>query len=661
MRTKWLGHALGTPALLAGALAPFALRAADAPSHAAAHASAQTPLEGRAPPVASYTLEARLDAERHRIRAHGTIRFLNASRVALHELWFHLYLNAFKNDKTLFLRSPFGAGRSGKKAEEWGYIDVKRLTLPDRGQAELWANAEPHSPNDPDDQTDIRVPLPEPLAAGETLVLETEFEAQLPEIVERTGYKGDFQFVAQWFPKLAKLEPDGHFEHFAFHPQSEFYADFGDYEVTLDVPASLRVGATGELVKSSTDQDRTRLVYRAESVHDFAWTAWSSFRERQERIAGVNVRVLFPPWHDANAEAELGAMRFALPYFNAHYGRYPYPTLTVVHPPAAAGNAGGMEYPTLITTGGPFYAPLLGVHSSEIVTIHELGHQWFYGLVATDEHSFPFLDEGLNSYAEGRALEAYFGVASVVGRFGLSVSDWSLFRTFSAARGQDGIVAAPAASFTTFRSLGALVYSRTATILATIGRVYGMERLEHALGEYTRSMRFSHPRPAEFMDVMKRELGTEVAAVLESALFERGHVDYVARELSSVPADPEGGIFDGPHGRETRKPTPKRPAARWLGRVVVYRHGTLELPVDIDLIAEDGSRRREHWDGHGLAHAIDYSGASRLTAVQVDPERRILLDDDLMNNALSDHPARASRVWEGVTYAAELLLSGLGP
>src|SRR5262249_56825208 len=116
----------------------------------------------------------------------------------------------------------------------------------------------------------------------------------LPSVVLRTGYAKNFDFVAQWFPKLARLEDDGTFAHFPFHAQAEFYADYGDYDVTLDVPANTVVGAVGRRGESTPHGDRRSDRYRAEGVHDFAWAAWPDFHEVDRRIAGVDVRVLFP-------------------------------------------------------------------------------------------------------------------------------------------------------------------------------------------------------------------------------------------------------------------------------------------------------------------------------------------------------------------------------
>lgn len=612
-------------------------------------------------PAASYAIRATLDAATHQLRGSAVITWTNASAGAVRELWLHLYMNAFKNDQTLFLRSPYGAGRSGARAHAYGYIDVQKLTARELQGRDLWPSADRHSPNEPDDQTDIRVPLPEAVAPGGTLTLDVEFVVQLPEIVERTGHSGSFHFVAQWFPKLARLEPDGTWAHFAFHSQSEFYADFGAYDVELDVPDGFVVGATGLRVSEQAGQGRRKLRYRAESVHDFAWTAWDGFLERSETVAGVSVRLLHPPGHDVTAEQTLEAIRFGLPHFNRRYGRYPYPVLTVVHPPRSGRAAGGMEYPTLITTGGAWYYPLLGVRALESVTLHELAHQWFYGLVATNEHAWPFLDEGLTSYAEVHALQAAYADTSLVTLPGFGVSMQSGHRALAAERAKDEAIAAPAARFESFSALGALVYSRTATVLATFANVYGEAQLARALGRYARHYRFEHPSPKHLVAALRETLGIDAARALETALFERGTIDYVVSEVVSARARRPSGVFDRKRGRETLLPDRDAAAGDWLSRVAVYRYGELELPVEIELIASDGTRQRRHWDGRGTWTALHYRGKSPLVAARVDPDRRILLDDNLFNNARSSGPEHTPRVLERAVYWTGLSLAVFGP
>lgn len=606
--------------------------------------------------MASYTLSAKLDAVEHRVSARGQISFFNYTDRPLEELYFHLYMNAFKNDESLFLRSPFGAGRSGQHGGKWGYIDVKRLYAR-QSASELWPNRSPTSPGDDEDETDVRVPLVQPLGPGQHLTLDVEFDVKLPEVVERTGYDEDFHFVAQWFPKLARLMPDGSFNHFAFHPQSEFSADFGGYDVTLEVPAADVVGATGSCSPVPAPPGRRAVRCVAEDVHDFAWTSWPGFRERRERVGSVDVRVLVPPGHERNAELELETVRFGLQHFGQRFGRYPYPTLTVVHPPDAAADSGGMEYPTLITTGGPWFTPWSGARAIEAVTIHELGHQWFYGLFASDEHRFPFLDEGLNSYAEHSALRARYGEASAFSGFGLALSNEAVSRAIAAARGLDEPIAQGAGDFYSFRSLGAVVYSRSASLFSTFERVYGRRELDLALEDYANFARFRAPEPEQLLDAVRGRLGDAAARNLSRALFERGSVDYLVRDLQSAAKDPHAGVFDETSGRRTIPRSEVRPAARYVGRAVVLRHGTLELPVQLELRFEDGRRELRHWNGEGERYVVNYEGGSPLVGVTVDPEQRVLIDDDLTNNAAARADQGTPRSLERLLYAAQLLLN----
>ena len=608
-------------------------------------------------PVASYTLSARLDTDAHRVDSSGSIRWKNASTRAVSSIWFHLYLNAFKNDETLFLRSPFVRGRGGGGAREFGYIDIERLSIPELGGTDLLPRLSHHSPGDLADQTDLELKLPGEIAPGQTVTIELAFKARLPEIVERTGHSRDFYLVAQWFPKIARLDSDGTWHNFAFHPQAEFYADYGRYAVTIDVPERFLVGASGRPVKIRESGGRRMTSYEIDSVHDFAWTAWDRFRKSEASIDGVAVELLYPPGHQRNAESTLDALRFALPDFSRRYGAYPYPVLTVVHPPEAAKNAGGMEYPTFITSGGPWFSGLLGARSVEAVTIHELGHQWFYGLVASDETSWPFLDEGLTSYAEGLVLEARYGKGSLFSAWGIELGEPEAMRAFAMLYGKDEPVAQPAASFSGFRSLGGLVYGRTATILHTMAGVWSQERVDRALGRYAREQRFAHPGPKELLSAIEHEVGRDAAAFAQRALFERGHVDYLVRSVDFARAAQPAGTFDDDAGHHDVEPKSEGESHNWQSRIVVVRRGSLELPVEVDLIDEAGNAERRSWDGHGAFTAFEHQGPRPIVAAVVDPERRIWIDDNLINNALSGEAPGVERVRERATYLAELLFA----
>lgn len=590
--------------------------------------------------IASYELTARLDAERHRITGSGTMHFRNASRVAVSELYLHLYLNAFENDQTLFQRSAFQRGRSGERTRSPGHIDVEKLIAVEFDNRDLWPQADQHTPGDEQDRTDIRVPLPRPLQPGERLTLQVSWNSVLPEISERSGFKRDFHMVAQWFPKLARLEPDGQWAHFAFHPQSEFYADFGDYDVTLDVPLDHEVGASGQLVKQETEGARKRLTFRAQAVHDFAWTSWPGFLRHDELIEGVHVSVLYPAAAQPLLSREIDTVRWALPAFNQAYGRYPYPTLTLVHPPAYASAAGGMEYPTLITTGGNVLTNWFS-RAVEMVTLHELGHQWFYGLVATNEHRWPFLDEGLNSYAESLLMQDRFGHGSGGGLWDLQLSVTAVQRAHAASAEHDQAIAAAASEFSSFGSLGALVYARTATVLHSLAGAFGQQPVAQALALYTHRYRFKHPSADDFFLTMQQELGEPAGAALRGLLEQPGWLDYELSELRSERDDAA------------------TPEQKWVGQVVVRRHGSVSLPVEIELIAADGSRTRHHWDGGSPWLKLDYRGSSQLVAAMVDPDLALPIDSNLLNNARAMSPAPGYRTLERSVYLFAQLFGGL--
>ena len=626
--------------LLAGlALSGLALSRDAPPLSPALAPDREGALASHAEDVADYTLRAMLDPSAHTVSGTGTIRWSNTSRQPVRELWLHLYLNAFKNDRSDFLRERVG-GRGSSRPETWGGIELRKLALrePSGGATDLLvgertgaaAGIELHRAGDEDD-TDARVALPREVAPGESIELDVAFEDTLPAIVERTGYKDHFHMVGQWFPKLARLEPDGTWAHFPFHHLSEFYADFGTYDVTLDVPETYTIGATGPVVETRVEHGRRIERHVQSDVHDFAWTAWDRWRVKRESIDGVDVTVLFPPGFEDIATRDLDAVRFALPDDAARYGRYPYTVLTVVHPQDDASEAGGMEYPTLITSDGPWITPR-EILIPEIVTAHELGHQWFYGLVATNEAAWPFLDEGINQFAEIDVMAKWRGEGSASDLLGLRISDAAIQAVGSNQAAQDEPIAQAANAFSTGANYARLVYSRTAAVVETLARVYGDDAVGKALGLYARRFRFKHPGPEQLLAVFEETLGHHVATTLHAALFDKGWVDYAIDDVED-------------------------------GSVLVRRRGTLSFPVDVELISSDGSSRREPWDGEGESKRIKWHGPGTLRAAVVDPDARVTIDANRENNhgSVREATERAPRALERVTYWMQLALQAVSP
>jgi hypothetical protein len=666
--------------------------------------------------IVRYELTARLDPAAHEIEGHGVITLRNASKTALADLRLHLYLNGFKNDRSLFRRARVGGFR-GDRSRAPGYIDVQKLVVDgeDLWPKREWVDHRQESPQDPhtvatapvvegapDDQTDVRIPLSKPVPAGGSVTLQVDFHDRLPEVSERTGYEGSFHFAGQWFPKLARLEADGTWASFPFHHLAEFYADYGSYDVTIDVPASFTIGASGPTVSSRLEGGRRVERHALEDVHDFAWTAWDGFVAREAKLEGIDVKVLAPRGYDAAVERELLAVQHALRDKGARFGAYPYPVLTVVHPPDGADEAGGMEYPTLITTGGPWW-PNHGSHEVEAVTVHELGHQWFYGLVGTHEVEWPAGDEGFNSFADELAMGSLFGDGS-----GFSLGPWKLSTDAFSRRGVaaafDEPLFQPAYAFATGRSYGGRVYGATATALHTLRRVYGPERFDTAMGVWTRKFRFQHPRPEDFFAVLGEQVGPECELAARVMTLTPFSYDVYVDSISSAADKGPTGWFDGAAGRVKKEPaeTGRYANVAWLGR-----RGSLDVPVDVELRYADGSRARRtirfgepafvhtqpaaapaagpdvaalvlglpvasdapprvasaHAPAHGTWYRIDADGPSALVAVIVDPDFKLLVDRDRLDNFASSSAGRggAPVARERSVAWLEVLLRGVGP
>lgn len=610
------------------------------------------------PPIASYQISCRLDAEKKVVEGTELLTWKNTTRNPAATLQFHLYLNAFRNTLSTFWRESAGTHRRERIPESWGSIELTRMTLADG--SDLLPALTYISPDDgnPDDRTSAEVQLPRPVAPGETISVSIDFRSRLPRVSTRTGWKGAFFLVAQWFPKIGVLEEKGWNCH-QFHGLSEFFADFGDYDVSIDVPARYRgkVGATGVRVEER-DLPGERVLYRfrQESVHDFAWTADPDYLVvddvfREPGIADTQIHLYLQPEHRSQQARYLESAKAALSGYGRVLGPYPYPTLTVVDPPWGARGAGGMEYPTFIT-GGTYRTSPLKEHSPEGVTIHEFGHQYFYGLLASNEFEEPWLDEGFNEYMEDRVVGSTYGsdnpIVTVFGwRFPVGIPihrPLDVNRRYFRVAGQD-VVAAPSWKFRSVSSYGGQVYSKTALVLATLERLIGTPTMNRALRLYADRWRFRHPKTSDFIATVNEATGQDWRWFFDRTLFSSGVVDYAVEDATSEKAKPPKGMFES-EGRLVEKPPRDRASPKgWDTLVTVARRGDVAIPVEVALRFEGGHTYRSRWDGEARWKRFRVERGPKLIEAIVDPAEKVLLDVDRTNNGrlVTADPRAASR------------------
>jgi hypothetical protein len=623
-----------------------------------AAAVARMPAVELPPPVASYQITCTLDPDKKTVEGTQVLTWTNTTSRPAATLRFHLYLNAFRNSLSSFHRETQGEHRDGKIPDSWGSIEILRMTGSDG--ADLLPSLRYVSPDDgnPHDRTVAEVLLPRPVRPGETLSVSMDFLSRLPRVSVRTGYKDDFFFVAQWFPKLGVLEEDGWNCH-QFHASSEFFANFGNYDVSIDVPARFRgkVGATGRKVdERETSLGRVLYRFRQDGVHDFTWTADPAFRVledtfREAGIGDVRLTLLLQPEHAGQAERHFGAAKAALAGYGRVLGPYPYGTLTIVDPPWGALGAGGMEYPTLITAGTSWSAPG-SVQRPEGVTAHETGHQFFYGLIASNEFEEAWLDEGFNSYMCDRVLQGTYGPNHVsLSVFGLNFAlGIPKHYPLDANRGYFehadwDVLASESWKFRDRKSYGSQVYAKTALTLATLERLLGKPAMDRALRLYADRWRFRHPTTADFIAAVNDSTGADWRWFFDRTFFSSGIVDYALTDASSEPARPPRGLFEK-DGRLVEGPPPELAKARgWSSVATVVRRGDVAMPVDVVLRFANGQVWRGRWDGEARWKRYRIEAGPRLTEAVVDPDQKILLDADRTNNGWrpSGDPRAATR------------------
>jgi hypothetical protein len=637
--------------VLAAALAAAAL---SGPAAVASEAVAFPP-----PPVASYQITCRLDAEKKTVEGTQVLTWKNTTSKPATTLRFHLYLNAFRNTLSTFWKDSRGESRDGKlPPDSWGSIEILRMTGAE-GE-DLLPSLKYIAPDDgnTDDRTVAEVIPSRPVLPGETVAIAMDFVSRLPRVSVRTGYKGDFFFVVQWFPKIGVYEESG-WNCRQFHATSEFFADFGNYDVSIEVPKRFRgrVGATGQQVEErETSADRVLYRFKQEGVHDFAWTADPAYLVledtfREAGLGDVRLILLLQPEHSAQAERHFKAARAALAGYGRVLGAYPYETLTIVDPPWGASGAGGMEYPTLITAGTSWSAPK-AVQRPESVTVHESGHQFLYGILASNEFDEAWLDEGFNTYMTDRVLKSVYGPNHVeLSVFGLhfplgilkhypldsnrryfEVADWD-------------ILASQSWKFRDRKSYGAHVYSKTALTLATLERLLGTETMDRALRLYADRWRFRHPTTRDFIDAVRDATGQDWGWFFDRTFFSSGVIDYAVAEAESAPAQPPRGLFEK-DGKLSPGPPPSLAKARgWESRVTVVRSGDVAMPVDVVLRFEGGAEHRAKWDGEARWKRYRVASGPRLIEAIVDPDEKLLLDNDRTNNGrrTTADPRAASR------------------
>jgi hypothetical protein len=472
----------------------------------------------------NYTIDVTLNDKDHSLDAFEKLEYINNSPDTLKFIWFHIWPNAYKNDKTAYSEQDLSVGNTKfyfSDKEQRGYIN--RL---DFKVNSVTADVEDH----PLYIDVIKLILPTPLAPQQKIIITTPFHVQLPFNFSRGGHDGQSYQATQWFPKPAV------YDKYDWHPmpyldQGEFYSEFGSFDVRITVPKNYVVTATGELqnaeekewlltrnnfswepakektksksgtIKTTVQEFPTSspetktLQYKQNNIHDFAWFADKRFIVSHDTAMLASGRIIdvFTYYTPQEKEVWKNSLQFAkhaVKFYSAQVGEYPYNVVSAVQGPKGFG--GGMEYPTIT-----LISPTSSENELNETIAHEIGHNWFYGVLGTNERDHAWMDEGINTFYEHRYAHDFNKT--------LQSLEEVAFETFAKEKLDQPIE-------TTSEKLNYINYELSAYYkpsewMRWLEQEFGKGVLDKAMQEYFQKWKFKHPQPEDFKRSLEESTG----------------------------------------------------------------------------------------------------------------------------------------------------------
>lgn len=601
--------------------------------------NAPQPLSQR---VVAYDINAKYDPTTHSLDATETLTYHNLTGQPLDRFPFHLYLNGFQPNAT-WIRETRRDGTRDVEFDKWeskyyGADEIKKFEVVGMGDFTSQLEFIQTDDNNKDDHTVVQVRLPKPVPANAYVQFKINFHDQFPEALARTGWKRDFILGGQWFPKVG-VWWQGAWNCHQFHGMTEFFADFGVYDVKLTLLQYEVVGASGVEVSSVNNSDGTKTVtYHGEDIHDFAWTASPHYRILDDTFQGsmgpVKLHIMMQPAHWNQAARYARILKETLSRFEAWYGPYPYKTLTLVDPEHGSA-AGGMEYPTFITGGTTWWMPE-GLHFPELVVEHEFGHQYWYGMVATNEFEDAWMDEGINSYTEVKVMDSVLGQnTSIMNLGGITTGEREAQRLNYIRVADFDPMARKGWQYATFGSYGGITYGKTAVVLLTLENIIGEDTMRRAMHTYFMRYRFTHPTQEDFLRAIEEISGKDLRWYFNQAVYGTQVLDYEVLKFNSEPVD-------WYKEKRERRRAEKKGEETYRSNVWLHRKEDFVIPVDVEIKFDNGESVREHWDGQDRWVRYTYEKKAKVKLVEMDPDHRIQFDRNIFNNSRTAKPNGAA-------------------
>ena len=506
----------------------------------------------------NFNITVSLNDSLNELNAFEEITYINNSPDTLKEIYFHLWPNAYSNNETALSKDLIDAKKTAlyfAKPEELGTIDNLDFKIDDATVS--WSYYKGN--------VDICVlKLDKPLLPSGKILIKTPFHVKIPEgKFSRLGHIGQSYQITQWFPKPAVYDLNG-WNMMPYLNQGEFYSEFGSFDVSVTLPRNYVVGATGDLVNGETelewlnvkakqtltkkelnpkdtsfpvsDRKLKTLCFHQENVHDFAWFAdkrWNVLKgevELPDSKRKVTTWTMFTNLDAIYWNKSISYVNDAIYYYSKWIGEYPYNHATAVEGALSAG--GGMEYPNITIIGRANSDFAL-----EQVIMHEVGHNWFYGILGSNERNHPWMDEGVNSFYESRYLQTKYPKNSILSAyapkrkniFGLGKFPHRLMYyyayLFSALNHKEQPIEGKSDIYSS-TNYGTIVYMKSAAFFDYLKSYLGDEDFDNAMKEYFNQWKFKHPQPKDLKNVFEQQTGKNLNWFFDTLINTTAKIDY---------------------------------------------------------------------------------------------------------------------------------------
>ncbi|QQR88839.1 MAG: hypothetical protein IPJ88_11445 [Myxococcales bacterium] len=371
-------------------------------------------------------------------------------------------------------------------------------------------------------------------------------------------------------------------------------------------------------------------------MHDIVWAAAPFFRSTETKIGRIKVILSAPPGYGDTVRLQLALLKKALPFFEKSYGAYPYATLKVIIPPRSGDGVAAMEYPALFVSSGPWFVKGIFAAYPALVTVHELAHQWFYGIVASNEVEYAFLDEGLSEWSSLNFLQMLSKTSSPLLPSSLHHIDPFDHLTSLLSHALDATL--PVSEYCQ-SDYAASVYSKTAATLETIKRIWGSEHLIKTLGHYARNFRFMHPTPDALYAMFDEHYWPGFSkTIFRPLLRSQTAIDFRLRHVHST-----------------------RIGQQWHSEIYLSTNSPIPLPLWLSILHENGKTSRLALRFESGAIHLSHQSTSPIRRVVLDSERSIVVDANPGNQQWPKSTVEKTQWFSKLLYAGQLLLGMVGP